>query len=222
VSGLADLLQPGDAGPGARVDGVVTGIVTNNQDPDKLGRVKLRFPWLSGSDESWWARLAVSMAAKDTGTWFLPNVDDEVLVAFEHGDVRFPYVLGALWRSDAAPPHDNADGKNALRVIRSPAGLTITLDDSQGAEQIVIADKAGKAKVTVDVAGEKIAVEAGDGVTVSSKGGKVTIEGGDVVVRATSGKLSLEGAGVEITSKAGLKLEATATVDIKGSLINLG
>src|SRR2546426_9457473 len=95
---LLDLLMPpGHEAREKKLYGVVAGIVTNNEDPDGLGRVKIRFPWLSEDNESWWARIAAPMAGKERGAYFLPEVDDEVLVAFEHGDVNFPYVLGALW-----------------------------------------------------------------------------------------------------------------------------
>jgi uncharacterized protein involved in type VI secretion and phage assembly len=202
MTGLVDLLSAGREPPG-RVYGVVTGVVTNNQDPDGLARVKVRFPWLSGGDESAWARPAVPMAGPDAGTYFLPDVDDEVLVAFEQGDVRFPYVLGSLWRGggDAAePPEDNADGKNARKTIRTRSGLTITLDDSDGAEQIVIAGKQGKPRIVIDAAQDAI-----------------TIEGGDVSVKATSGKLALEGTQVEISSSGTMKVKATGTLDLEGA-----
>jgi uncharacterized protein involved in type VI secretion and phage assembly len=250
MSALGDLLQPSED-RGARIHGVVTAIVTNNQDPDKLARIKVKFPWLSGNDESWWARLAVPMAGKDAGTYFLPEVDDEVLVAFEHGDVRFPYVLGALWHSGdkaAPPPEGNGNGKNERSVLRSRAGLTITLDDTNGKERIVIADKDGKATVTVDAAKTSIVVAADKDVTVRSesgavtveaatesiiiagskdvtiraKGGAVTIEGASVAVKASSGKLALEGVDVEIKSKANLKLQATGIVEVNGAMIKLG
>ena len=102
MSELIDLINASPARNG-RILGVVTGVVTNNKDPDKLGRVKVRFPWLSDTDESWWARVASPMAGKDRGVFFLPEVDDEVLVAFEHGDPRFPYVIGALWNGSTPP-----------------------------------------------------------------------------------------------------------------------
>jgi uncharacterized protein involved in type VI secretion and phage assembly len=216
MTGLLDILEPDDGRSAARINGVVTGVVTNNQDPDGLGRVKVRFPWLSASDESWWARIAVPMAADGAGTWFLPDVDDEVLVAFEHGDVRFPYVLGSLWHggsSGAAPPEDNSDGKNAIKTIRSRGGLEITLDDSQGAEQILISDKGAKTTIVIDAAASKISLTADSDVTV-----------------AAGGKLALKGQGVEIESQAGIKLDAKANLDltatgqtsVKGSVINLG
>src|SRR5664280_3415392 len=108
-----------------RITGVVVGVVTNNQDPDGFGRVKVKFPWLSDVDESDWARVAAPMAGNKRGFYFLPEVDDEVLVAFEHGDVRFPYVLGALWNGKDAPPATNGDGKNNVRVIQSRSGHVI-------------------------------------------------------------------------------------------------
>jgi uncharacterized protein involved in type VI secretion and phage assembly len=97
-AGLLELLNIGGGQhDDGRITGVVIGIVTNNQDPDRLGRVKVRFPWLSGGTESHWARVATPMAGNGRGLYFLPEVDDEVLVLFERGDVRFPFVIGALW-----------------------------------------------------------------------------------------------------------------------------
>src|SRR6185436_4336090 len=109
----------------ARIHGVVVGIVTNNQDPDGMGRVKVKFPWLSDADESFWARAAVPMAGKDRGFYFLPEVDDEVLVAFKHGAARSPYTPGALGNGKDAPPATNDDGKNNVRVIKSRSGHVI-------------------------------------------------------------------------------------------------
>src|SRR5215510_12918555 len=92
-----------------RVYGVVIGTVTDNKDPGGLGRVKLRFPWLVEDDESDWAPLATLMAGNQRGSFFLPEVDDEVLVAFFHGDPRYPFVLGSLWNGQDKPPATNAD-----------------------------------------------------------------------------------------------------------------
>lgn len=80
----------------SRIQGVVIGIVTNNQDPEELNRVKVKFTWLSESDESYWARICISVTEAKQNNYQLPSVGSEVLVAFEHGDVRFPYILGVL------------------------------------------------------------------------------------------------------------------------------
>ncbi|MCM0593896.1 MAG: phage baseplate assembly protein V [Gloeotrichia echinulata DEX184] len=110
-----------------RIFGVVIGIVTNNQDPEKFGRVKVKFPWLSDDDESYWARIATPMAGKQMGIYFLPEVNDEVLVIFEQGDVRFPYIIGSLWNGKDIPPLTNEDGKNNVRLIKSRSGHVIRL-----------------------------------------------------------------------------------------------
>src|SRR5262245_16193614 len=135
---LLDLLSQGPAPD--RIYGVVSGIVTNNQDPDKLGRVKVRFPWLSESDESWWARVATPMAGKDRGAYFLPEVDDEVLVAFEHGQVDHPFVIGCLWNGKDDAPESNADGENNHRTIKSRSGHVLRFNDKSGSETIEIID----------------------------------------------------------------------------------
>lgn len=93
------------------VKGVAVAIVTQNKDEDGLCRVKVRFPWHDKPRESYWARLAMPMAGDGRGTVFIPEVDDEVLVAFEREDLRFPYVLGALWNGKDKPPLANDDGK---------------------------------------------------------------------------------------------------------------
>lgn len=180
--------------------GVVTGIVTNNQDPDKLGRVRVRFPWLSGEDESWWARVAAPMAGPEHGAYFLPGVDDEVLVVFEHGDVRFPYVIGALWNDGAKPPETNEDGKNDRRVIVSRSGHRITLDDADGDERIEIVDTTGA-----------------NSVVISSKDNSIEIAAdGDVSIIAM-GKLTLSGNGIELESKDAVSVQASAKVDVKAN-----
>jgi uncharacterized protein involved in type VI secretion and phage assembly len=209
-----------DQRPPERIYGVVTGLVTNNQDPDKLGRVRVSFPWLSQGDESWWARIAAPMAGNQAGAFFLPEIDDEVLVAFEHGDVRYPYVIGVLWRQDFEPPADNADGKNALIVLRSRAGHEILLDDTQDEEQIVISGVGATVKVTLDAANKEITIEAEEKITVVASS-SVTVEAPDVVIQATDGALSLQGATVEIISESALDITADGDVSITGSTVAL-
>lgn len=194
---LLDLLTPARHSGAQHINGVVTGVVTNNQDPEGLGRVRVRFPWLSQSDESSWARVAAPMAGKERGLYSLPEVDDEVLVAFEQGDPRFPYVLGALWSSPNPPPETNDDGDNNIRVIKSRSGHIIRLDDSDGAEKIEIVDKSGSNSITINTADNSISIQS------------------------TDGKLKLRGNGIEISSQAEIKIEATQTMDLKASMVNI-
>ncbi|MDC0832598.1 phage baseplate assembly protein V [Geitlerinema sp. CS-897] len=187
-------------GSDAPLYGVFVGIVTNNQDPDNLGRVKVRFPWLSDEVESTWARIATPMAGGDRGLYLLPEVDDEVLVAFEGGSAEFPYVLGALWNGQDAPPDSNDDGENNVRSLTSRSGHVVRFDDTDGSEKIEILDSSGNNSITLDTANNTIAIVADSDITIES----------------SNGKLVLSGNGVEISSQAELKIEASQTLDIQG------
>ena len=176
---------------------MTVGVVTNNQDPDGMGRVKVRLPWLTDEDESHWARVVAPMAGNDRGLYLLPEVDDEVLVAFEHGIVEFAYVLGALWNGKDKPPESNDDGKNNKRTIKSRSGHIIRLDDSDGAEKIEIIDKSGKNSITFDASANTITIKADS----------------DISIQSSNGKLKLSGKGVEITSQDAVKIEASQGMD---------
>jgi uncharacterized protein involved in type VI secretion and phage assembly len=205
----AESAEPG----GRRIAGAVIGVVTNNSDPDGMGRVKVKFPWLSDAHESHWARLAVPMAGKDRGAYFLPEVEDEVLVVFEHGDVRFPYVVGALWNGKDTPPADNADGKNNVRLIKSRSGHVIKLNDEDGKETVEITDMKGKNSIVID--------SAQDTVTITTDK--------DIVLSAAQGTIKLDAQKIELKSSADTKIEAgaameckaAATMTVKGSTVNI-
>jgi uncharacterized protein involved in type VI secretion and phage assembly len=210
---LLDLLDDNTATQPHRIYGVVVGVVTNNQDPDRLGRVKVKFPWLGDNDESFWARLATPMAGNQSGLYFLPEVEDEVLVVFEHGDLRFPYILGGLWGGKDKPPIDNSDGKNNIRLMRSRSGHTIRLNDRDGAETIEIIDKTQKNKITIDTAQNTISIIADKDITLSAPQGKITLEAKELELKSS--------ASTKIESKAGMGINANGTIDIKGATINL-
>lgn len=185
----------------SRINGVVVGIVTNNEDPEDMGRVKVKFPWLSNEDESHWARLSTPMAGNDRGVYFLPEVDDEVLLAFEHGDMRFPYIVGSLWNGKDKPPASNQDGKNNIRVIKSRSGHVIKLVDEDGAEKIEIIDKSEANSIILDTSNNTISICADKDITFS----------------ATQGTIKFEAQKVEINSSADTKVETGSSMDIKSS-----
>lgn len=214
ITGIYDLLQGrADDGSG-RQSGVAVGIVTNNQDPDGLGRVKLKFPWRGSGDESHWARVATLMAGPEMGSFFLPEVGDEVLVAFEHGEVEHPFVVGCLWNGRQKPPDSNADGKNNIRIIKSRSGHEIILDDNseQKKEKIEIRTRAGHRIVLDDAAGaEKIEIvdKAGsNSIIIDSVRNSITIECGM--------QLKLKANTVEIEGSASLTLKSNAALTIQG------
>lgn len=212
IDPLRHLLMP--RAPARNIYGVVIGVVTNNQDPDGMGRVKVRFPWLSEEDESHWARVATPMAGNERGLYFLPEVDDEVLVAFEHGLPDFPYVIGSLWNGKDKPPEENGDGENNLRTIKSRSGHVIRLDDTDGSEKIEIIDKSESNSIVIDTASNAITIKADGDITLESANGNVIIKGQSVELEATAQD-------VKAKASANMDLEAGGQCNVKGSVINL-
>jgi uncharacterized protein involved in type VI secretion and phage assembly len=203
----------------SRISGVVIGIVTNNNDTDGMGRVRVRFPWRGDDDESYWARVATLMAGNDRGTFFLPEVDDEVLVAFDHGDINHPYIVGALWNGVDTPPETNSDGKNNVRKIKSRSGHEIILDDNheQGAEKIEIHTNAGHTILLDDSTGsEKIEIrdKTGDNsIVMDSVQGAITI--------SSQMKLSIKSQIIEIEAGGMMTIKSNAALTIQGTPVQI-
>ena len=127
-------------GLGGRWYGVYPALVSDIRDPDGQGRVQVTLPWSpdtgSGRYEAW-ARVATLMGGNNRGSWFIPDVNDEVLIVFEGGDPRRPYVIGALWNGSDSPPESmDGAGKNFRKVLRSRNGVKVTLDDTDGQEKV--------------------------------------------------------------------------------------
>ena len=135
----------------ASIYGVEIALVTNVKDPEKQGRVKVCFPRLPGKPESDWARVCQPAAGDGRGWYWLPEVSDEVLVAFERGQASLPYVVGALWNGKDKPMKDAYADDNSTRMIQTKSGHKVILSDKSGDEKIVIADKSGKRTITFDV-----------------------------------------------------------------------
>ena len=210
---LFDLLTDERDSAAARVSGVVVGVVTHNQDPDGMGRVKLLFPWLSDENESNWARVAVPMAGGGRGFYFLPEVGDEVLVSFEQGDVRFPYVVGALWNGKDAPPVSNDDGKNNVRVIKSRSGHVVRLIDEDGKELIEIVDKSEKNSIRLDTSKNTITITADKDIVLSAAQGKITLNAQEIEIKSS--------ANAKVEAGGNLDLKATGQTNVKGATVNL-
>jgi uncharacterized protein involved in type VI secretion and phage assembly len=204
----------GDEGRGPlRIAGVVVAVVTNTKDPKNMGRVKVKFPWLSDNDESNWARVAAPMAGKGRGAYFPPEVHDEVLVAFEQGDVRFPYLLGALWNGKDEPPAANDDGKNDVRVIKSRSGHLIRLTDKDGEEKIEIIDMTGKNSIVFDSKAKTITVTSDQDITLSAPNGAIKLDAKTVEIKSS--------ADAKVEAGQGLDVKAANEMNLKGATINL-
>jgi uncharacterized protein involved in type VI secretion and phage assembly len=209
--------------------GVVIGIVTNNKDPENLGRVKLKFPWLSEEEESPWARISTAMAGKEMGCYFLPEVDDEVLVAFAHGQVAFPYVIGSLWNGKQRPPTHNEDGKNNQRSITSRSGHTVILDDTKGEEKIVVQDTTGQNSIIIDsktdtmtiVANQDIKIEAQGNINLKSIQGDVTIECKNFTVKANQNSEIKANSQAKLESNSGINITCMAGVNLNNGALEV-
>lgn len=208
---LLDLVEDRSTDP--KINGVVIGIVTNNNDPEDLGRIRVKFPWLSNEDESNWARVATLMAGKERGIFFLPEIDDEVLVVFGHADINMPYVIGSLWNGKDVPPETNSDGKNNIRMIKSRSGHVIRIDDTNGKEKIEIVDKTEKNIISIDAKDNKISIISDKDIEISAPNGKITIDAQDIEIRSS--------AATKIESVADMDVEASGNMNIKGATINL-
>lgn len=157
-----------------RFPGVVTGIVRSLDDPQGQGRIQLVFPWMSEQENSAWAPVAAPLAGGDRGMFFQPEIDDEVLVAFEHGDFDHPFILGYLWNGVDTPPETT----NKNRVIVTPGGHTVRFEDTDGAKKIIIQSDGGH-KIVLDDAAHTITVGDQTGsnqIQIQTAAGTITIQ----------------------------------------------
>jgi len=188
--------------------GVVVGIVTQNDDKEKLGRVKVKFPWLSENDESDWARVAMLGAGPNAGAVFIPEVNDEVLVGFEHGDISRPFVISGLWNGVDKPNLgdgllDNGKVKRNGFVSRKGHKFVFFEDSSKSGIALITSD--GKVKVSLNESNTEIHIECEGKVLIKSQG-DMNLE--------SSGSLTLKGDG-------GVKVNSNSTVEIKGQQVKL-
>lgn len=175
--------------------GMYTGVVTDIVDPDGQGRVRVRLPWAPDSDGAAfeaWCRLVTPMAGPDRGIWFIPEVEDEVAVAFEGGDPRRPFLLGGFWNGVDAPPEQmDGAGENNIRSITSRAGIRLTMDDSDGAVTVTLQTPGG----------QRVELRDGQaGCTLEdSNGNRVVLEAAGITVQ-TSGTLRISASTVDVSA----------------------
>ncbi len=177
--------------------GVYVAQVIDIKDPDGQGRIRIKLPWSPDTNESEyqaWARLATMMAGNNRGTWFIPDVDDEVLVTFNAGDTRHPYVIGALWNGQDSPPESmDGNGNNFIKTIQSRNGVRISLSDEDGQESLILETPGGQSYKLKDGPGM---VEIKD-----SNGNSVKMEASGITVNA-SAKVTINASVVEVSASA--------------------
>jgi uncharacterized protein involved in type VI secretion and phage assembly len=181
-------------GLGGRWYGVYPALVTDIKDPENQGRVKVTLPWSPDTESARyeaWARLATLMGGNNRGTWLIPDAQDEVLIVFEGGDPRRPYVIGSLWNGKDSPP-DSMDGggQNNRKVIRSRNGVKITLDDSDGRESLTLETPAGQ-KITLKDGPGSIEIADSNGNSIKLEASGITVNAsGKVTVKASTAEIS--------------------------------
>ncbi|MGE3074222.1 MAG: VgrG-related protein [Dehalococcoidia bacterium] len=174
--------------------GLIRGIVTNNDDPESLGRVKVKFPTVDEQLESSWAPVISVGAGKERGLMVLPEVNDEVIVGFVGGDVNYPLVLGGLWNGKDAPPNTGVqNGSVEIREFKTRVGHILRFTDKSGEEKIELIDKTAGNSLTIDTANKTVTILADQHIVLEAKG--------DIKLKGTN-----------------IKIEGSANIDIKGSI----
>nr|HEX4317384.1 phage baseplate assembly protein V [Kofleriaceae bacterium] len=199
--------------------GLHLAVVADNRD--RGARLKLTFPWLSDDDASAWARIAVPLAGAGAGTYALPEIGDQVVVVFEHGDIDRPIVVGALWSAAQPPPESNAGGDNPAALIKSRAGHRVIFDDVHG--RVTIVDATRESSITLDADGDAVRIHSAGDLTIRAAGNvaitanavaiaatdTLAVSGRDAAVRAATLSVTagtqLVAAGASVTARSGVE-----------------
>jgi uncharacterized protein involved in type VI secretion and phage assembly len=208
--------EPEDEEQERRIYGVAPATVVSNVDEGGEGQVQVRFPWLPGI-EPCWARVAVLTAGKNRGTFFMPQENDEVLVAFHHGDIREPYIIGSLWNSQDTPPAKAPKDAQTKWLIRTPKGHEIVLDDE--AQTITIRSK-DKQRITVGPAKIEIATDENKATVTLDKNGTVSIQA-QQSLELKADTIKIEGKTVDIKGSVSAKLDGGQDCTIKGGFVRI-
>lgn len=224
-------LATGGAGSGPSGTSLVPAVVSDSKDPAKLGRVKLTFPWLSKDFTSTWARVVQAGAGKERGTLIVPEVGDEVLVGFEHGDFEAPYVLGGLHNGkDSVPrfstdPVDGTSGEIAVRGFVSRKGHKLEFVETDG---ITIASGDGKLVIKLDqknstieiTSGKDVKVKASNGVSIDAGSGLLELKGQQVSMKADT-QLKVEGNTVSVAGQGQTEVTSNGALTVRGSVVRI-
>jgi uncharacterized protein involved in type VI secretion and phage assembly len=214
--------------------GPVAAIVTNISDPDNEGRVKVKFPWLSDDVESDWARLVGTGAGSERGFFCLPEINDEVLVVFEQGDMDRPYVIGDLWNGEDEPPLSVNEavesGRVHKRIFKTRVGHMLTFIDD-GSDEGVILETAGGHKLVLSDDQQKVVLETSGGhvLTLDDGGSEVSVEStanmtlksnANLTIEA-NGNLELKGQSFSLNSNSMGEVKSSGVLTVQGSMVRI-
>ncbi len=223
---MSDLVAPAAAQSVQPYFGAAVAIVTDNNDPDNAGRVKLKLPWYDDSVETWWARVAMPGAGPERGFFCLPEVNDEVLVVFEHGDMNRPVVLGGLYSSTNKPPLTSSQavsgGKVVNRMFKTTDGHEMSFSEKSDQNIIEIKDSQSNVTMKMDAANKSMTtksqgtyeVESQQAVTIKSSSATVTIQAtGEIAIKSN--------ASVTIEGNAQVTVKASGPLMLKGNPVQI-
>lgn len=216
--------------------GVTVGVVTDINDPEKLGRVKVKLLDRDTSEfETDYIRVMTPMTGAQWGMFFFPEIGDEVLVAFGGGDLTRPYILGSLWNQNNKPPVEIQDSKNDIRKIKTKSGhelifkdeeshetieiktpklLTISMDDEK--EVIQVKDKEGKNILKIDSANGIVTILAEKKISIKTGNSSIDMDGdSNRIVIESNQSLQLKSQQISIEAKSGLDIKASSNMNIK-------
>lgn len=192
--------------------GVVPAIVTDINDPEQLARVKVKFPWLDNNLASNWARMVSLGSGGDRGFFMLPEVGDEVLVAFEHEDFNQPYVIGGLWNKQDKPPDKVVkNGKTEIRTMRSRTGHIIRMVDDPSNQVIEIIDAKNGTTITLNAKDNSMKIDSKGEVTIQS-GAKMKLKATEIDIQADT-TVNVKGMNVKVSGDTAL--------DLKGGIVKI-
>lgn len=199
--------------------GIAVGIVTDINDPEKLGRIKVKLLMRDSSEfETDFIRIMTPMTGKEWGMLFFPEIGDEVIVAFAGGDIARPYVLGSLWNQEYKPPVEIKDGKNDIRQIKTKSGNTLTFTDEKDKEKIQI-NTPKSLNIIMDEENEVITLNDKDKkniLKIDSKNGIVTINAEKkIVIKTGNASIELDGNSNQII------MESTQMIQLKSQQISI-
>jgi uncharacterized protein involved in type VI secretion and phage assembly len=201
-------------------------VVTDANDPENLGRVKVKYPWMTNDADSFWARIISAGAGPETGLFMVPEVVDEVMVIFEHGDFNRPYVLGGLWNGQHAIPPPGAGAANnekpKVRTWHSRTGHHISVYDN--ADNKVEIVTAGGHSLTLDDKNKKIELvtSGGQKLLVDDQGNSLTLETAGTFDIKSTGNLTLKSsANVKIEAGGMMDITASGPLNLKGAVVNI-
>lgn len=208
---------------------MLIGIVTDNKDPKGLGRVKVKFPALTEEHSSNWARVVSPGAGKQRGFDCLPEINDEVVVMFEHGDIHRPYVMGGLWNGEDTPcgaTDDNvADGKVRLRTFKTRAGHQLQfVDEDKGCSKagVRVETKCGH-QIKLDDSGKNIEIATSNGhkLCLNDCEGTVTLSSTKDMKLDAGTSMQVSSMALTLDAKGAVEIKAIGAINLTGSAITL-